>query len=216
MFNIPKIDTKGLWENHRGKILAGLAVLLMLLLLGAYSGGRYVQPAKVVEKEHVVTKVETKIEYKDRVVEKKVEVEKKVYVRIRQKNVRREIVDIQKPDGTKERRVTETDLSTTKTADKDDRTTTTDKTEDRRVEEARTEQQDIHKTKVVIFESPQWRVGVLVGYDIMAPFQGSRGVPGMEGVVVGVTGERRIWKRLWMGLWGTTTGNVGLKLDLEL
>lgn len=185
--------------------VAGLAMFL------AYSCGQQSVGPEVKEVEKVV--------YKDRIVEKEVEkvvekvVVKKVWVRSRKNNKQTVITVIERPDGTKETRKDIKDLSTTDESNN----STTDKENTKTVYVDRIVEKEVTKEveKIVSPRLPQWRVGGGIGYDALEPFEGTRGIPGMQGVVIMVEGERRIYKGLWGGLWIISTGVLGIKLDGE-
>ncbi len=177
-----------------------------LLLLGlGYSFGRYAQPAKVIEKEKIVTQVVTKVEYQDRIVEKIVQVKEKEQAR------HTETTTTKKPDGTE----TTTTVTDTKTDTKTD--TNTDKSEEKIVYKDRVVTQVVEKEKIVEGAKPSWRLGADVGLSIPSTFLGDPqiGVPGLRGAVVGIGAERRIFGPLWFALRGNTQGTVSIGLAGE-
>ena len=117
MFTSIWAKIKDIWTNHKWKVIGGLVVILLIFL--AYGCGRYKSPAKVVEREKIVTK--TEIQWKEKVVDhdviKTVEVEKKVYVKVKDENkdVHTIIVYRTLPDGSKETKVETIDKTKTET-----------------------------------------------------------------------------------------------------
>lgn len=108
------------------------------------------------------------------------------------KNVRVEIVEVVRPDGTKEKKTT-TDV-------KIDKTTTGVKTVtvDREVEKR------VEIDRLVDRSRPDWRVGPMIGFDVRT------GTLGYGGQI-----ERRIAGPFSIGVWGMTPGVFGLTVGLE-
>ena len=180
--------------------LAGVG--LALLLIG-YGSGRYVQPAKIVEKERIVTQVQEKIVYKDKIIERK------VYVIVEKKDEHVETTTTKLPDGTVTTKTTkDTHVDDTKKSD-------TTKTDDKTVEKDKVVVQVVEKLKLVESKPLDWRIGVGVGVSI--PYylgQGSVGVPGLQGAVIEVGIDKRIVGPAWLGINGNTQGTVGLNLSV--
>lgn len=190
---------KNLWANHKKTIIA-VGVVLLALLLG-YGGGRYAQPAKVVEKEKIVTKVETKIEYQDRVVTK---IE---YVKVQEKHQHVETTTTKKPDG-EVVTTTKTDTDTDTNVHKD-----TDKVEEKVVYKDRIVQQVVEKEKLVL-RQPDWRLAAGVGVSIPHYLnQPDVGISIPYGLVVQAEADRRIIGPVWLGVFGNTQGTAGLMLS---
>lgn len=194
------LDTfKNIWTNHKGVVIA-IGVAILCLLLG-YGSGRYVQPAKVVEKEKIVTQIQEKIVYQDRVVTQKVLVE------VEKKQQHTETTTTKKPDG-EIVTTTKTDINT------DERTKDSEsKTEEKVVYKDRVVQQVVEKEKIVT-NQPDWRVAAGAGYSIpYALGADSPGVPGLQGFVINAEVDRRILGPVWLGVQGNTQGVVGLTIS---
>lgn len=192
-------SVKNVWTNHKGIVIAVVACLLCLLL--GYGGGRYAQPAKVVEKEKVVTVDHDVIKYQDRIVTQK------VYVEVEKEHKHQETTTTKKPDGEV--------VTTTKTDTDVDESTKADtnKTEEKVVYQDRIVTQTVEKEKLVL-RQPDWRISAGAGYSIpYALGQASPGVPGMQGFVVNAGVDRRIVGPVWLGVQGNTQGVVGLQLS---
>lgn len=198
--NLNELDSKAraYLGEHKGKIMWVLAALL--LLLAGYGAGRYAQPAKVVEKERVVTKVQEKIVYQDRVQEQK-QVEQQVHVR-----KHKVTVTTKKPDG---EQTTTTTEDTSNDASKD--------TQDVRVEYRdrvveKVIQQTVTKEKVTT-RQPRWSVHAGLGVSIPHYLgQPTIGVPGLQGWVVQAGADVRVVGPFWLGAWGNTQGTLGGEL----
>jgi hypothetical protein len=177
--------------------------LAVLLVFAAGFGTAIVsRPAKVEEK--VVTKVDvqTKVEYKDRIVTQK------VYVQADKVKKHVETTTTKAVDGT----------VTTKT--------TTDESvdEDRKLNASKDEQKQQAVTQVVheveyrdkiVTSQPGWDARVGLGVAIPQLLGGPEvGVPGLRGFVVEAGVDRRLAGPFWLGLWGNTQGAAGAELRL--
>jgi len=155
---------------------------VILALIATFEAGRYSAP----------TRIETKVEYQDRIVEKEV-------IRWRTRVVRdqheyKTVVEHKFPDGTLVRKSTDEKDSETK------RETTEDKKDKR--------QEDQHETQttIVIREHANWRIGALVGGRLELPY-----VPSF-----GARVEHRAFGPFWLGLdVYPSTRIVGASLSLE-
>lgn len=115
----------------------------------------------------------------------RVEIKKEIEVREKEKTTHDTIVtekEIHRPDGTIEKEK--------KTEDKTTNSSSTDTKE--------------KTSKVVVSEKPQWKAGVLAGYDLI-------GIKPVYGAQV----EKRILGPISAGVWGTTQSTVGASLSLE-
>lgn len=209
MFTIPD-GVKNFGRSYWKWIVA--VVVVLLLLLGAYGSGRYVQPAKVVEKEKIVTKVDVqvkeKIVYQDRIVEKKVLV--KVYAKAQH----REVTTTKAVDGSVVTKVVEDTKVDTNTKATDNKAETKVEYVDRVVEKVVT--QVVEKEKLVLAGKPDWRLGVLVGVDVYTALgQHLQPIPQLGPVTIGVEAERRIAGPFSLGIWATTSAQVGLLANIE-
>lgn len=163
-----------------------IAVVVVLLLVGAYSAGRYGGPEKIVEKEKLVT-VEKIVTVE---VEKIVTVEKKVYIKAQKNDVKTEVIVIERPDGTTETKTVIVDRTTTDTASSQE----TNKVEIREKIVYVDREKIVEKEKLVENAKPQWKLGVRVegGAMILKPIQPIIGI--------GLTAERRIIGPFFMGI----------------
>ncbi len=161
------------------------AGVVVLALAGAFSAGRFSAPLQVETRD-----VE-KVVFKDRIVEKVVEVKAKTETKI----VYRDRVI--KPDGT----VTEHEVE--KTATKEDTTKTDDKT-------ATHDGSSEHSTEKIVTLRPSWRVGLLAGASLRDPL-----LPIAGPLVLGLQVDYRIVGGLSAGIWINTFGAAGLGLSME-
>lgn len=161
------------------------AALVLLLIAGAFVGGYAThRPAdRIVER----------VEYRDRVVERKVEA--KAADKVRTVVVYRDRVT--KPDGTK--------VEHTETREASDARSVTEHVDDK----AETRE----ATRVVEAPRPAWRVGMLAGADA----RNARLLPPDPGPpVLGGFVERRVVGPLSVGVWGLNAGpTVGVSLSVE-
>jgi hypothetical protein len=198
MIAIPD-SVKSFWSNHKKTIIVIGAVLLALLL--GYGGGRYAQPAKVVEKEKIVTQIQEKVVYQDRIVTQKVLVE------VEKKRVHRETTTTKKPDGEV---VTTTKVDTNTDTDTKDNES---KVEEKVVYKDRIVQQVVEKEKLVL-RQPDWRIAAGVGVSIPHYLgQPDVGVSIPYGLVIQAEADRRILGPVWLGVFGNTQGTAGLMLS---
>jgi hypothetical protein len=166
-----------------------VALASVLLLVGAFSAGRFSAPLKVETRD-----VE-KVVYQDRVVEKVVTVETKA--KAETKVVYRDRVVTK--DGTVTERVVE--RTDTKEDTKADTMAAADTSHT-----IVTEKENTAKTTL----RPDWRVGVLFGASLAKPL-----VPISGPLVVGVQAEHRITGGLSAGLWANSVGAAGLVVSVE-
>lgn len=167
---------------------------LSLLVLG-FALGRFTNKPKVVEK----TVTQEKIVYQDRIVEHK------VYVISETKKEHKVTEIVKKPDG-----------STTTIITQD---TNTDK--DTKADTNKTQTEQKNETLLVTKEKttdayPNWRIGAGAGVSVplllgQAP---EIGIPGMKGSYLELELDRRLGGPVWLGIRGSTLGNVGLNLSV--
>lgn len=177
-----------------------ICLLGALLLGGAYLAGRYTTPTKVVEKT-----VE-KIQYKDRIVTK-TEIQK-VYVQVQDKDRHKETTTVKTPDGTTTTRVVEDEKTKVTTKDKEQ--------EIKYVDRIQTVDRIVEKEKIVTMAKPNWRMGILAGVDVMTALgRTTQPIPQLGPVTLGLQAERRIVGPFFLGVWGLTSGQVGLNAAIE-
>lgn len=182
-----------------------LLVLLALVLFGGgYGFGRYAQPARV------------EIQYKDHIVDKIVEVEKKVTdtkvdeKKDVQKKTHQVVVRTKKPNGEQ----TETITTDTDTGSHDAKVTTEVKYVDRVVE--KWHEQIVTKDKIVT-NQPRWAVYAGVGVDVMTYLgQPQHGIPGMHGAVLQLGVDVRVGGPIWLGAFVNSETVVGVNLKLSM
>lgn len=173
-------------KTNPRKALAIVALLDLVLLLGAFAAGRYTLPEKLVEK--VVTQEVVK-----EVVKTEVQiVEKKIYIKAQQNDVQTKIVYVEKPDGTKETMTvivdkTKTDEASTQASSMGALTI---------VEKEKLVYVD--RLKLIENAKAQWHLGLRVG-------AGASITPGLAPnplLSFGVQAERRIAGPVFLGVWG--------------
>lgn len=151
-----------------------------MALILAFASGRFSRTAETK------TEFQEKVVYKDRVVEKIVEVEKKHEDKIR--IVYRET----KPDGTK----TEREEERTKTD--------TDKKTDKAVEKYVVVEKEVTKT-VTVKTQPRLMVSVLAGYDMSPAFLK---IPSAPNLAVGIDVKVRVAGPIYLGVMAVNTGLI--------
>lgn len=174
------------WLKNHPKILCASLCLLAFIL--GYGSSFYAHPAKVMEHTKVVTQVQTKIEYKDRVVTQK------VYVQAEKKKTHSTTTTVKNKDGSSTTTTT-TDTSTDETASNHQ---TTDENKQQVVTQIQT--QIVEKEKLVL-RQPDNRLYAGIGYQF-ATFGGApeTGIPGMRGTVVQIGYDRRIAGPVFLGV----------------
>lgn len=177
--------------SYENRERATYAVVALVLVVGAFAGGRY----SVSPDVKIVTKTETVEVEKEVVKTVFVEVEKKVYVKGETRDVVREIVVIKSPDGTETTKVTETDKTKITEASSQESASSQATIVERVVEK----QVFVEKLKIVEGYKAQWHIGVRAG-------AGARlTLPAIQPTLqLGVTAERRIAGPLWIGVWADT------------
>ena len=166
----------------RALVVAGVACAVGV---AGFSAGRFSAPEKVETRD-----VE-KVVYRDRVVEKVVEVKARAEVKVVYKD---RVV-------TKEGTVTERIVERTET--KTDEKKNTDKAETVAVDSTKTVER-------IVTLRPDWRVGVLAGGSLTTPSVQIAGP-----LVLGVQVDRRIIGGLSVGLWANTVGAAGVGVSFE-
>lgn len=191
-------------NNHKKTLL--FVLIGLALLVGAYSFGRYAQPAKVVTQTVTQTRVETRVEYQDRVVTQK------VYVQKEKTHEHTETTVEKKPDGTTVTHVTK-DKNTDET-----KNTQTNSTDDKNLSKDAKTETVVTETKIVINSvRPNWRVGLGGGVSIPTLIgHNEMGIPGLKSAVIQVEVGRRLFGPLFLDAFGNSQGTVGLGLSLVL
>jgi hypothetical protein len=198
-------------DSNTKKVVAAV-VVVAVLVVGAFAGGRYSAPDKIVTRtevktvatDRVVTQVDT-----DKILDalKTLNVQKDVHV------VR--VVEKEK-DGTTKVTTTTDDKSKSESS-----TQTQDKTQtETKKAEEKIVYQDRVETKIVERTRPQWGFTLQPGFD----FAGALGHPSysllpstipVQHLVIGVGLDRRILGPLSVGVWVNSAGVGGLNLRLE-
>jgi hypothetical protein len=162
-----------------------IALGAAIALAAAFVGGRYSRPVEVREVVKVETKTVTVTEWKDRIVEKRVEGP----VRIR--TVTREV-----PGG--ERVVTVVE---------ERGPVVTDRASDAAGSTASKTTGTVVSERVIKAAQPGWRASVLAGWDA--------GSPSLRPETYGVEVSRRVVGTVWIGAWARTDRTGGLGLAME-
>jgi hypothetical protein len=162
-----------------------IALGAALALAAAFVGGRYSRPVEVREVVKVETKTVTVTEWKDRIVEKRVEGP----VRIR--TVTREV-----PGG--ERVVTVVE---------ERGPVVTDRASDAAGSTASRTTENVVSVRVVESARPGWRLSVAAGWDAEAL--------SLRPELYGVEVSRRLVGTVWIGAWARTDRTGGLGLAME-
>jgi hypothetical protein len=178
--------------------LSVTALALACLLLGLLFGRASVHESVRIETRTV--EVEKRVE---------VEVEKRVYVQAKASSggvtIRRVIEKSTCAGGSKE--TTTEDIREGHESHEDVHAEATRQTE-RIVYLDRTVEKVVQRTS----EKPQWRLSALAGVSVPVVLHG-----GFEGRwwVAGAAAERRVVGPLWLGLWGLSSGQGGVKASWE-
>lgn len=160
-----------------------IVALIVIVAVAAFGAGYSRRRVEIKE----VTKIQTQIEYKDKIVE----VEKKVYVRVKDKNVVITKHEVKRPDGTevidtvitdKTKDTTKTDDNTTKTNDMQQNTT-----------------QIVTQTKEIkTLTLPDWFVQIGAGVNLANPRLAEWPASGIYSVSV----SRRLFLSCYTGIQG--------------
>lgn len=154
----------------------------LALAVGAFLAGRFLTPPTIE------TKVETRVEWRDRIVEREVKVEQAAKERIITRTVER--------PGRESIKTVVVEHSVTTGASGWARDTTSEG----KGETVRTD------TPV----RPQWRLGVDVGASLREPL-----VPIAGPLVLGARAEYRVAGPVWVGVWASTQGAAGVVATVE-
>lgn len=176
------------------------ALAVLAIFLAGFGTAIVSRPAKVEEKVVTKTEVQTKVEWRDRVVTQK------VYVEAEKKREHVETTVTKAPDGTQVTKVTR-DVSV------DD-----DKRADSHVDETRsgTATQTVKQVEFrdrLVLSQPNWDAHVGVGVSIPTFLLGAPeiGIPGLRGAVIDFGLDRRIAGPFWLGVWANSQGVVGVE-----
>lgn len=190
-----------LWSQRR-KIAIGLG---LLLLCGFFFGlGRLMASERVEYRERL--KVMTVV--KERLVFKEKELTINDYEKTKTGKTTKKVVEIDRPDGTKEKTIEET------TEDTEIEKQVEIRYVDRVVEKQVDVVKEVEKEVVKIVEKPlpDWRISPMVGLSVPGLLQD--GLSDRQ-LVFGIEGQRRIAGPLSGGVWGLSNGAVGVSLSLE-
>lgn len=181
---------------------AAIAVgAVLLLLVGAFSAGRFSAPLKVETRDVERVVFKDKIVTVEKVVEKVVTVEKEAKVETRV--VWRDRIITK--DGT----VTEHVVEKTGRVDELAKSTSTDKTTDKHVDQVQALESTRETVRTVTLR-PSWRVSLQVGASLAKPL-----LPIAGPLVLGASGEYRLLGGWSAGVWLSTVGAAGLVTSLE-
>lgn len=183
-----------------------LVLVALALGGGGYALGRYAQPAKVITTEKVVTVVQEKVVYQDRVVIKEVKVKDKD----KEKEKHTTTTTTKTPDGTV---VTKTETST-KTKEKENEKTNTDTQKEKVVTVEKVVEKVVEKEKLVESKKLDWIVHAGAGVSIPTLLGAEQqGVPGLRGFVIDAGVDRRVVGPFYIGVQSNTEGVVGIRLS---
>jgi len=177
-----------IWNWFKAHPTIRTIILCLLVFALGFGTAIFARPAKVVEKERVVTQYQDKVVYQDRVVTQI------KYVQVEKKHEQQTQTVTTHTDGTS----TTVTQTTTDTNNNVNQTTDTD--ESKTKVETKYVTQIVEKEKLVL-NQPNWRVYAGVGYQF-AKFGGApeTGIPGMDGIVVQVGADRRIAGPVFLGV----------------
>lgn len=198
--------------------VAGVAVikktkLILLCILGGvgllglgFATGRYAAPDKVVVSEKIKV-----VETEKVVTVEKVRVER-VVVSDEKKKVHTEEYQVKHPDGTEEKKTTTDENVDTVVHEQD--TKYVDRWNERIVEK------EVYRDreKTVYRDRPQWSLGVGAGFSIpeaTGSKAGYRLLDPLGPVILQADVNRRILGPISAGVWGNTSGVVGVGLKLD-
>lgn len=185
------------------KIIAYITILMIVVVL-AFCGGRYSAPTKIEYKEKIVEKTSEQATKKtEAAVKATVDVTKD-----KAKTVKKHSVTVKKPDGTI---ITIVDTSISDVFKESVRKALTS---DLKVEEKTNKTTE--KTKDVFSKTetirPEWNFRLMVGVNptnITVPI-------GFNTFVYGLSVEKRVFGPLYFGLWGLTSKTFGVSLSLNI
>ena len=196
-------------NNIKKYLLYALAGIL--LLLGAFAGGRYSTPTKVVTQTQI--QYQDKIVYQDRIVDHTVTVEKKVYIHDSHihKHTSTTTTDTINKDGSETKvTVRNTDVDNQSTT----KTNTNNVTENTHTDEKKvTEDKKLDETQktTTTYANNNWRIAAVAGFDVtklsLSKTLGQQ-------LVFGGEVDRKIVGPLYAGAVGLSNGTVGLTLSL--
>lgn len=178
-----------------------VGLIILLLMVGSSVSTWFAKPAEVKEVEKIV--------YKDKIVvqEKIVKEYVKVIDEEALKRLRRTVVIIEKPDGTK--------ISKEKFESDEATKTKTDEKAKEVVEKIVYVDREVIKTvEKTVKVQPNWNIGAGVGVNALTLLgKGELGVPGLKGAVVQVEAGRRLVGPIWLNVFANTQGTAGIGLN---
>ena len=190
-------------------------VLVLGMVVGSFFVGRLTVPTEIVEVEKrvVIEKEREQVNIVQTIDMN--ELLKQIENQVLKKDIRRTVVVIEKPDGSKETTTSEVDKTVVENSKETDKATDTKKTE---VVEVIKEVVK-YETKEVLVERrvrTNWSVTAGVGYDV----QGLLNRPQLNLIpvtnLIGIVSvDKRLVGDLWTGVWGTTTGTVGVQVGVK-
>lgn len=183
------------------KRVAAMTVGALLLLAIGFASGRFGTAERV--------KIEERVEYVDRIVYEDRVVEKIVYVKAEKVRTNKTTTSTKKPDGTETTTIVENtgiDTSTSNTSTKEEETKVERETD------LKTE-----KTVEVTKPMPDWRIAVLGGVNgpQLPGLLGGQPFDPLKHLSIGVHAEHRIVGPISAGVFGLSSGQVGISVGLE-
>jgi len=166
-----------------------------------------------------------RVEYKDRIVEKEVTTESQKAMMTAFENLRlemekvretqvveryhREVLETKLADGTYTKKVTVDKNIDSHTKETETKVEIKVVEVEKKVETIRTEYVDkVVEKNVIVDNKRNWRVSPMVGVDLKQILTGVK-------VVGGASVERRILGSIWLGGWGLSSGEAGIKAAVE-
>jgi len=201
------------WDSlpYKKQILELLVVLILLVI--AFAFGRFEAPTKV--KTVTETKVETQVQWKDRVVTKVVYKTKYIKVKNTVESVDTTTTTTKKPDGTTTTTTTTheqlaSQTTNTQTSSNNSSTTATQS-------EDKSKDSDKISSKEVDNSKPSWEFNVMYGYDS----QLFNNLTNIQKPEIGGMVQRRILGPIYLGVYGgydlqDTTAHFGVTAGLQL
>jgi hypothetical protein len=201
------------------KQLAIAGVIVLILLIGSFVGGRYSSPSHEVSKSVLVVDTDEKKKETLHIVWDVKETTKVVHDVDTRKNVATSWKTTELPNGTK---ITETNTRDLTTVD-DKTDSSSDLESHQEAVAAKTEEKHAHmeqsKTVEIDREKPQWSLSLQPGFDVAGAL--GHGAPisllplPVKHLMLGVAIDRRLFGPIFAGLWANSSGAGGVTIRAE-
>lgn len=211
--NSPAASPESQRTNKSSAIRNGAALLAVAVLF--FFMGRHFQPTKVEYRETTKTEWKEKVEYVDRIVEKKVYVKQKDTQRDVQKDVQKDKKVTTKvviaPDGTKtiekveETKTADKTVESTKVAEKE--SASSEKTQDTTMTKVAEGKSETHIEKIETPVGSDWHLGATVRMPLT--------FDQIPAPAYGFLLERKIFGGLWLGVNADTMPTVGVSVSAD-